>query len=147
MSLCQQSALYAAEQPLPRALGLRALTLLEAQALVDGWRELPWWTQNFPGLEYVEVRRLRSSSAGSVGGLSDDPRVAICEMAPIHMNTLILAHEVSHPLTETRYGRGDHSPWFARTYLQLSFYALGSDGYKQLYDALEAANIDHRIDE
>lgn len=160
MSLsCQQSDVYRAEERALRRLGLQKLTKQEAQALVDGWRELPWWTQNFARVVHASVVVKSPDTTSSVGGLItahgefatvdriETPVVAAVEMAPIHMNALYLAHEVSHPLSEARYRSHAHDPWFARTYLQLVYAALGSEIYRVLYEEFEREGVDHRIDE
>lgn len=149
---CQQDELYRAEERVHLALDLPSLKEKDAQALVDQWRELPWWRERFPRVVHVQVVKRRSSGDGSCGGLVDspfadrleEPQFGIVEMAPVHMDRLYLAHEVCHVLAEARYGNGSHHPGFARHYLELVYLTLGSDVYAQLRDSFEAGGVDHK---
>jgi putative metallohydrolase (TIGR04338 family) len=144
---CQQDDLYRAEDLVwPRSSG-RVLSVPDAQALVDGWRDLPWWQENFPNVKRVEVNRRDSARGGSAGRFHPTEAAGVIDMAPQHMTPHVLAHEVAHVLAEARYGSRSHDPWFARTYLQLVYLALGSETYKALYDAFEEVGVDHHIDE
>ena len=153
---CQQSDVYRAEERALRSLRLPEITIQEAEALVERWRDLPWFEQNFPRVVAAKVVARKTSKDGSCGGLVSEfdlgdrfetPVCAVVEMAPAHMNALYLAHELCHPLAEVRYSSRAHDPWFARTYLQLVYLALGSDVYQTLYAEFEREGVDHRIDE
>lgn len=137
---CQQDALYDAEDAVQSGRAL--MSQAEAQDLVDGWRELPWWQDRFAGVERVEVYKHRGR--GSAGGFEPKMCAGVADMDAVHMCPLFLAHEVSHVLAAARWGSRSHDPAFARTYLELVYLTLGSEAYATLYASFEDHEIDHK---
>jgi len=140
---CQQFQLYAAEANLP--LGEVFDTLDELQAFVDGLRDLSVWRRQYADVMRVECH-LRPSGSGSVGGWREESGCGIIEMLTPHRNELFVLHEVAHVLAAARYGSHAHDPWFARTYLELVYEAMGSEAYAALAKSFADHGIDHDHD-
>jgi putative metallohydrolase (TIGR04338 family) len=141
---CQQFELYAAEATISG--GRTFASEKELQEYVDELRESDYWQRNFDKVQRIDAfAHPPSWRSGSVGGMRDDV-IGQIEMAPVHMCELFVIHEVSHVLAEARYGSHSHDPWFARTYLELAYTALGSETYAVLVAAFDRGGIDHQTD-
>lgn len=136
----QQFELYAAEGTVSRG---RTFSSLEAaQAWVDALREQAWWWQRYPEVKRIEVGpAIAGGKCGSVGWWEPAQGAGRIEMAPAHLNELTLVHEMSHVFAAVK-GSKAHDPIFARTYLNLTYFILGSETYQALSAAFSAANID-----
>lgn len=141
---CQQDELYAAE--LGGLRGDRLETREEIEAYVNALRDTPWWQERFAQVVYVEARVRKSNTAGSCGAFIKEHNAGLIEMAPCHCCEQYVLHELAHVLAHARYGCCSHGPWFARTYLELVYLAMGTEAYSLLYQAFESAGIDNRID-
>lgn len=136
---CQQDELYAAEAGVPHGAHIAPA---DVQGWVDALRDLPLWDRQYPQVLRVEAHVRRTDRDGSCGGWFPDDGCGQIEMAPVHLNELILCHEVAHVLAAARYGSGAHDPWFARTYLELVGSAV-PHLFSDLYAAFVKAGIDH----
>lgn len=140
---CQQFELYAAEKHVP--VGKVFATEVEAQAFVNDMRELPWWDLMFTTVQHVIVRARTSNRHGSVGGFNQWNGVGEVELAPQHMNALLLIHEVAHVCAAARYGSHAHDPWYARTYLELVALYLPKS-YTALVEGFNREGVDHQVE-
>jgi len=138
MIACQQDELYAAECAVPHG---RAIAPGALQSWVDALRDLPWWDRNFPQVLRIEAHVRKTSNQGSVGGWYPEDGCGVIEMAPCHLNEMIVCHEVCHVLAAAGYNSHAHDPWFARTYLEL-FCQVRPDLYVPLYNAFTTGGID-----
>lgn len=141
---CQQFELYSSEASVPQ--GRRFSSVAEIQEYVDELRETPVWQRQFPDVLRVEVTAGRESDEGSVGGFFPENGSGMIQMHPVHWNELYVLHEVSHVLATSRYGKCGHSPWFARTYLEMVYSAMGTEAYALLLGAFELGRIEHTHD-
>lgn len=138
MITCQQDELYAAEHTVPHG---KVIQPGDLQDWVDALRDLPWWDRNFPQVLRVECHVLTTNKNGSVGGWYPQDGCGVIEMAPVHLNEMIVCHEVCHVLAAAGYNSHAHDPWFARTYLEL-LSQVRPDLYVNLYDAFTKGGID-----
>lgn len=136
---CQQNELYGAEAQVPKG---RPITAGELQSFVDGLRDSLWWEQNFDMVLRIEAGVRSTSNDGSVGGWSPASNAGAIEMAPAHLNELVICHEVAHVLAGARYGSKSHDPWFARTYLELVSTVMGSEAWQALHAAFTERGIE-----
>lgn len=143
---CQQDSLYAAERLMTRR-GRTFADQDELQEYVDELRDTyRKWESDFPNVVRIECYVKTTDRRGSVGWFDESKAAGIIDMSPRHLNELIVCHEVSHVLAEARYGSRSHDPWFARTYLELVFSAMGSQAYTELSDAFNLRGVRHDID-
>jgi hypothetical protein len=145
---CQQDDLYRAEQGVP--VGRSFETQPEMQKWVDDLHNRLWhnhepWGDEFPNVVRIEAY-FKSRGSASLGGFKSDCNCGLVEMLPCHRNELILCHEIAHVLARARYGSCSHDPWFARTYLNLVYSAMGSETFYALWTKFKAAGIDIDID-
>lgn len=137
---CQQYELYASEAGLPR--GREFGTAAELQAWVDNLREQPWWQRFYPQVTRVEAS-FKPSGRCSVGGWTKEMNAGRIEMLPCHRCELIVCHELAHVLASARYGSRSHDPWFARVYVELVFFVMGTAASTALLEAFKAHGIEH----
>jgi putative metallohydrolase (TIGR04338 family) len=142
----QQNAIYDAERNVRK--GRRFTTEQEAQEWVDGLRETWWWQRFFwkaPARTEVYWRARGSESVGSesVGSYDAANDAGVVEMLPSHRNELIILHELSHVIAAAMNDSKAHDPFFARTYVNLVYLALGGDAYLELQRAFEEHGIDY----
>lgn len=136
----QQFKLYAAERAVNVGRAFRSLE--EIQAWVDALREQLWWRQRYPEVKRIEVGpAIAGGRCGSVGWFEPEMGAGRIEMAPQHWSELVVVHEMSHVFASV-HGSGAHDPIFARTFLNLTYFILGTETYQQLAAAFNDAEID-----
>lgn len=138
MRLCQQDKVYVAERGVDSSLQFEHEQ--DAKKWLNAVRDTPWFRDNFPGVRYLEVQ-YDARQLHSVGCFEDG--VVLSVMGPAHTSGLYLCHETAHGLCTARYGRGAHSPWFCRIYLELVYLLLGPATYAALRRAFEDHGVDH----
>jgi putative metallohydrolase (TIGR04338 family) len=140
----QQDELYAAEETTDH--GRTFANLKEVQRWVDSLRDESWWEQRYWMVERVEVGTSRKWHE-SVGWFEKEPHsrsgAGRMEMAHTHRDELSMIHELAHVLANARHGSNSHDPFFARTYLELTYLIRGSDAYLELQNAFDLAGIDY----
>ena len=101
-------------------------------------------------IAYAEVFKLPPTAKRSVGAfiaIADDVGgYGQLEMLPQHLRPMVLLHELAHVCAKARYDSHAHDPWFARTYLDLVFHALGWDKWMALRHAFDDGGIDYVAD-
>lgn len=143
---CQQFQLYAAEAEVPKGRHFNAVD--EAASWVNAWRDTWWWTHRRwdTMIPIIEVGPKPASSNGSVGAWIAERNCGRIEMHPTHMNEQDIIHEASHVIAARVYDSKSHDPYFAATYLDLTYYLRGSEVYLQLYEAFQKAGIEHDLE-
>lgn len=121
---CQQDLVYAAERNVP--WGNRFRSLEEVQRFYDDLRETWWWAQNLQMVHRVEVGPTRKNATAHVGWYEPDMLAGRCEFITSQPAELVVVHELSHVIASARHHSKSHDPWFARTYLELTYLARGS---------------------
>lgn len=134
----QQARLYEAEGTVPHGRPFR--TLEEVQSFVDDLRERPWWPDS---IARVEVGPARESGNCSVGWWEPEKFAGRVEMLKCHMYELAVLHELAHVIAAAVHRSNAHCPHFARTYLELVYWVMGSDTYLKLWDRFESHGIVH----
>lgn len=140
----QQSKLYAAEDVIPDA-DEEAFTIEELQVWVDGIRETRWWYDRYRVIERVEVGRAESSRR-SVGWYETAKAAGRIEMIPSHRNIPMATHELSHVVAECYHSSHAHDPWFAREYLNLTYFISGSAAYLRLQKSFDDKGVEYTPD-
>lgn len=138
---CQQDELYRAEQTLtdmgPTFDSIAGLEVWLHDAMLDR----DWWHERFPKVKGIRVAKA-SRRDGSVGAWFDDDWSGQIEMSPDHWCGLYVCHEVAHVVAKAHCATQAHGPDFARTYLELTYRALGSETYVALHEAFKAGSIE-----
>lgn len=143
MKNCQQFELYAAEDELP-VIG-EFDSVAEVQEFYDALRERPWWAERYSNVRRVEA--FPCPGRGSVGAWFPDTGIGHVELAANHLDRWSVTHELCHVLAAARYGSQAHCPWFARTYLEVTYEAHGSQAFVALLNAFDTHGIDHKTQE
>jgi hypothetical protein len=133
----RKSKVYAAER---EAFGARQTTQMwsssaDAQRILDGWMDTAWWKARF-GVRPIEV--ISRTSGSSTG----DHTHRIINLARIHWNPLVLAHEAAHVLQPS--GTAGHGKEWAGIYLALLDRFVSSVDADKLRSAFVASRIPHR---
>lgn len=117
----QQKAVYAAQANLP--LG-PAVTLEEAQIILDSLRDTHWWETRYADhIARVEVGPAVNPRQ-SCGWYDPEMHAGRIELCPGGMNVRTIAHELAHVTTT---GSKAHDPEWVREYGKMLYWLLGSD--------------------
>jgi hypothetical protein len=139
----QQELVYTAETI---AFGGRdygeIFTLGEIQEWIDAARDSWWWTRNYAKVLRIEVGPARKGGPGSVGWFEPDKNAGRIELVPNHRNFHVIAHEVAHVMAEALFDSHSHDPYFAREYLKLVYFILGSEEYVKLFTAFNKHGVE-----
>lgn len=96
----------------------------------------------FPTVKRIEVGpAIHGGRCGSVGWFEPEMGAGRIEMAPRQWNELTVVHEISHVFASV-HGSGSHDPIFARMFLNLTYFILGSDRHQALAAAFSDTAID-----
>lgn len=143
--ITQQQECYAAESDVSR--GRVFDTVAEAQRFVDSLRDERWWTtQGY----HLAVSRIEVGAAGkgkknSVGWYEKDKGAGRIELTTHGLCMRVVLHEVAHVLASARHGSKSHDPWWAKTYLTLMSYVMGTDAYLTLQAGFNARGVDYDV--
>ena len=145
MAVTQQQECYRAESQL--GPGRAFMSIDEIQAFVDSLRDAPWWTAQGYHLSVarIEVGTSRSKKFAGVGWYDKDMGAGRIELTGVGKNMKTVLHEVAHVIASAKYGSKSHDPWWARTYLTLVSYVMGSDAYLTLQSAFDAQGVDYTV--
>jgi putative metallohydrolase (TIGR04338 family) len=141
----QQQECYAAERELRG--GRAFMSVEEVQSFVDGLRDLPWWTaQGFHlAVARIEVGKSRSKKHAGVGWYDAEMGGGRIELTGVGLNMKTVLHEVAHVIASAKYGSKSHDPWWARTYLTLVSYVMGTESYLTLQSAFDGQGVDYDV--
>lgn len=140
----QQYALYDAERFVQQ--GKVFTSLAQIQAFVDDLRDTWWWSYFYWKVGHIEVGPARRGGRdGSVGWYDDEKDAGRIEMAPVHWNAQTVTHELAHVIVECLGDPGGkaHTPFFARTYANLTYLISGSDRWLQLQASFDKRGIEY----
>lgn len=143
--ITQQQECYAAEAALRN--GRAFMSVEEVQTFVDSLREERWWTLQGYGLKVrrIEVGKSNSRKHSGVGWFEEDAKAGRIELSGTGLNMRVVLHEVAHVLASAQHGSKSHDPWWARTYLTLVSYVMGTESYLTLQTAFDAKGVDYHV--
>jgi putative metallohydrolase (TIGR04338 family) len=140
---CQQSEVYAAESTC--STGRLYPRVEDAQAFIDDLLQQDWWGELFPEVTFVEVTVKVRSDTASVGAWFAETGGGHMDMLPVHLNQLILCHELAHVCAEAKFNSHAHDPWFARCYLELVYRSMGYEAWRELCFRFKELGVDHDV--
>ena len=139
--------------PLVGKMSEQQRSVYDAQAHVTQWRQFvdvteiqtwcdeltssTWWEQKWPHVVRVEAHT-HGSTKCSVGYFDESNHCGIIQIAPNMRNARTVLHEIAHCIMP----KNNHDAVWARTFLELTYYALGSDSYVELQSAFSSGNVD-----
>jgi len=145
MATTQQQQCYAAEATVGN--GRTFASVDEIQRFVDALRDEPWWRAQGYGRKVlrVEVGKAdgRILKSNGVGFWDETKSAGRIELRPGGMHERLVLHEVAHVIARANHGSKSHDPWWARTYLTLVSYVMGSDAYLALQSAFDREGVDY----
>jgi hypothetical protein len=138
---CQQDDVYAAERVLEPSPTFESFDAV--QAFVDEMRDkYPFWEKAYAHVERIEIGPADRRGNAHVGWFEPDKCRGRCEFLTDRPEIQLVLHEITHVLASARYGSRAHDPWFARSYLELTYLVRGSMAYFDLYSAFIAYGVD-----
>jgi putative metallohydrolase (TIGR04338 family) len=132
----QQKNAYRAEQKVPKWHEFGSAT--EVQDYVDSLTASDWWEQRYSHIVRIEAPA-NNMQKQSVAGSYHKDRMGVIKIASTMRNTRTVLHEVAHVVAGNKCG---HSSEWARTFLDLVYFAVGSEAYSQLRQEYVDANVD-----
>jgi len=134
----QQNAVYRSQT------GLRwgaVVGVEEAQAWVDDKTSRDWWVNNYPHVVRIEVEALHGNvtQVAGVGHGEHHKGKGVIGIPPNGASLVTLLHEMAHCIAPENSG---HEKLWARTFLTLTYQALGADRYMELYNAFVGDGVD-----
>lgn len=139
----QQFDCYAAEGALGDGRTFRDVA--EAQRFVDDLRDTHWWHLQGYSLHVlrIEVSLSRSTKFNGIAHWEADKSAGAIGLTRTGLRERTVLHEVAHVLATAIHGSKSHDPAWARTYLTLVSYVMGSDAYLALQRSFDAHGVDY----
>lgn len=145
MMRTQQLDCYAAEAGLD--VGTRFVDVGAAQRFVDGLRDTPWWQLQGYSLHVLRIEVHPAHHAVTRWAAQStwypSKSAGKIDVTQNGLNTLVLLHEVAHVLADAIHRSTGHDPAWARTFLTLVSYVMGSDAYLALQRSFDAHGVDY----
>ena len=111
----------------------------EVQAWVDSLTASDWWTNaGYDFIVRIEVEKSTTHKCSYAVNRQDD-NYGIIALTEDSKNACVILHEVAHCIVPDRYGHGEQ---WVRIFLNLVYFALGSDEYLTLYKAFKSHNVE-----
>ena len=132
----QQKNVYTAQQ-FVTCLSKSFTDIEDVQRYADSLTSSVWWEKNYGHVTRIDAIPHNTLKC-SVASCTDDGKVGIIAIAPNMMTQRTVLHEIAHCIDPSQ---GHNSTW-ARTFLTLVYFAVGSEEYQELREAFVNNNVD-----
>jgi putative metallohydrolase (TIGR04338 family) len=127
----QQKSVYAAQNTMK--VWAKFASHDEVQAYVDSLTSANWWESRYARIERIDV-----VTAPDMVAVASHSKCAIGIGASRRtLNTVL--HEVAHLIAGEAVG---HEGKWVRTFLELTYFAAGTEKYQELYNAFADGNVE-----